>query len=175
MNEEWLGIVSQSQEYYGGGGYYGRIHKRVPRAAYYVLGDIWKEDMFEISAEEIEHVFSKERNQGVSIADAVARANDIGVRERKKGLHAEWVTASLGLEGKIREHFGDVDDELDFSAEQTGIVVTSVEPSPNFGARMQLRFQYEAVDDVFQESYSYSLLRGAISEDKKDIAARRLP
>lgn len=52
MNEEWFGIVAQSQLKKDG------IHRRVPRAAYYALQDIWKLSIYDSTKEEIEEHFN---------------------------------------------------------------------------------------------------------------------
>lgn len=52
MNEEWFGIVAQSEIKKDG------INRRLPRAAYYTLMDIWSLSMYESSEEEIEAHFN---------------------------------------------------------------------------------------------------------------------
>ncbi len=47
MNEEWFGIVAQSTFKDGD------VNRRVPRAAFYTLGDIWKLPLYESTREEV--------------------------------------------------------------------------------------------------------------------------
>ena len=47
MNEEWFGIVGQSEKKRNG------VNVRLPRAAYYMMEDVWAEDLYSISTGEI--------------------------------------------------------------------------------------------------------------------------
>ena len=54
MNEEWWGIVAQSENKIDG------INQRIPRGAYYLLKDIWNNiDPFKMSIKEIDDYFAK--------------------------------------------------------------------------------------------------------------------
>jgi beta-galactosidase len=51
MNEEWFGLLAQSQVKTEG------INNRIPRIAYYMLRDLWKLDQLKSTAEEVEAHF----------------------------------------------------------------------------------------------------------------------
>ena len=53
MDEEWFGIVAQSPITFNG------IHMRIPRAAYYLLQDIWRLSLYDSTDEEVEAHFAR--------------------------------------------------------------------------------------------------------------------
>ncbi len=146
MNEEWLGIVAQSEDYYGG--YYGLINKRIPRAAYYTIADIWQESMYELPTENVDIHFN-----AILPENGVARASELTNTETNR--HGSWIKLKPLLHGAMRGHWSDADQTLAFSFEQLVHLQTELQPTEYFGARINLRFQYETLDDTFFKSYSY--------------------
>ena len=71
MNEEWFGIVAQSESTDGG------VHRRVPRAAYYLLQNVWKLDLYRSTAKQVKDTFA-----GASLSDAVALAEPAAEQDR---------------------------------------------------------------------------------------------
>lgn len=69
MSEEWFGICAQSEEMVNG------INKRVPRAIYYFLQDIWQMSLYNASPAEIEKKFAN-----LPEAIYLARGNDQSVK-----------------------------------------------------------------------------------------------
>ena len=69
MNEEWFGIVGQSELTYDG------IHRRLPRAAYYLLQKIWTLDFYKSTPKQVKDSFA-----AASIAEAAALADPLVVR-----------------------------------------------------------------------------------------------
>ncbi|QEN04420.1 hypothetical protein EW093_06820 [Thiospirochaeta perfilievii] len=71
MNEEWFGIVAQSQLKKAG------INRRIPRAAFYTLGDIWSLSMYDSTPEEVEEHFAKiDPIKFVSLGEANVTKNE---------------------------------------------------------------------------------------------------
>ena len=70
MNEEWFGICAQSEIKDNG------INKRIPRAAYYLLKDIWKLSLYNSTEDQIEKTFS-----GLDSAMYLANGNEKSVKE----------------------------------------------------------------------------------------------
>lgn len=75
MNEEWWGICAQSVEKVNG------INKRIPRAGYYVLQQIWKLDPYDLKAEEIKTFFD-----ALDITPYVMMGEVGSIKERTSGL-----------------------------------------------------------------------------------------
>ncbi len=155
MNEEWLGILAQSTEYYPS--YYGKINKRVPRAAYFMLGEVWKENMFDLSSAEVRDHFST-----ISIEGHLARSLEL--KDKTASSKPDLVSISTDLAGGLRLHWSDKDVEqaaaANLSYGQTAILRTTIRPLENLEAKLDLRFQYEAQDDVFYDSYEYLITKG---------------
>lgn len=70
MDEEWFGLVAQSELTDNG------INKRIPRAAYYMLADIWKLSLYDSTQQDIDSAFASLRT-----ATYLARGNDVSVKE----------------------------------------------------------------------------------------------
>jgi hypothetical protein len=73
MDEEWFGIVAQSPITFNG------IHMRIPRAAYYLLQDIWKLSLYDSTDEEVEAHFSN-LNDGLYLSKGL----EIGLKQQDK-------------------------------------------------------------------------------------------
>ena len=70
MDEEWFGICAQSKLKDRG------IHKRIPRASYYMLQDVWKLSLYKSTEEEIE-----ERFASLDSAMYLANGNEKSIKE----------------------------------------------------------------------------------------------
>ena len=70
MDEEWFGICAQSKLTDRG------INKRIPRASYYLLQDIWKLSLYKSSEDEIDDTFAS-----LNTAMYLARGNEKSVKE----------------------------------------------------------------------------------------------
>ncbi len=66
MNEEWFGIVAQSPVKRDG------IHQRRPRAAYYLLQDLWKLNQFDSTTEDVDAHFARSIRPYVNRAEIAA-------------------------------------------------------------------------------------------------------
>jgi len=71
MNEEWFGIVGQGELDSAG------VHRRVPRAAYYLLKGIWALDLYRSSAKQVKEGFAS-----LSLAEALALATPDSLANR---------------------------------------------------------------------------------------------
>ena len=153
MNEEWWGIVAQSPRTEDG------INVRVPRAAYYLLTDMWKQDFYELTNGEIDSYFA-----GLQLGEYVARSEAQSQREQDSQLVT--VSGSLYIGG--RGHFSD-DIEIDengaddtngfnaiqYSTEQVATLDIAANPLEDFYTEVTLRAQLFALDDALFDSYSY--------------------
>lgn len=70
MNEEWFGICAQSKEMTPKG-----ISKRIPRATYYFLKDLWAKSMYNTTQKEIDDFFER-----IPEALYLARGNEESVK-----------------------------------------------------------------------------------------------
>ena len=70
MDEEWFGICAQSKLTDRG------IHKRIPRAAYYLLQDIWKLSLYKSTEEDIDNTFAS-----LNTAMYLANGNEKSIKE----------------------------------------------------------------------------------------------
>ncbi len=88
MQEEWFGIVGQSKLTEDG------INKRIPRAAYYLLSDIWKLSLYDATNEEVTASFA-----ALDMGAYVAKGNETSVKEsisEMKALSIDYVDLTVG-------------------------------------------------------------------------------
>ena len=76
MNEEWFGICAQSKITDRG------IHRRIPRAAYYMLADAWKLSLYNSTNQEIEKTFAS-LNTGLYLANGNEQSIKETLNEKK--------------------------------------------------------------------------------------------
>lgn len=88
MNEEWFGIVGQSALTDDG------IHKRLPRAAYFLLSDIWKLSLYDSTDTDVNAAF-----KALNPALYMARGNENSVKEsvsEMKMLTVDHIDITVG-------------------------------------------------------------------------------
>ncbi len=145
MNEEWFGVVAQSMRKEKG------IHVRVPRTAYYLLKDIWKQDFYEMSTADVEQHFDT-----VSIADA---EQAVAVQDIRRPLFEEsWFQPKLNLMAGFRVHSSG--EDVNYSHTYALSHTADFKPIHWLSGRYDLRVRYEALDDVFTRTYPYLAMKG---------------
>lgn len=101
MNEEWFGICAQSLETTPEG-----INKRVPRAVYYFLQDIWKMSLYNSTAQEVAQRFSTIRDTAY-----LDRSNEHSIRnDVKESRRIRIETATVGVQATTPLHVNTIKD-----------------------------------------------------------------
>lgn len=90
MQEEWFGIVAQSPRKDDG------IHRRIPRAAYYLLQELWKLPLYDSSSTDVADHFAAAASSSVL---ARGEANVIKEEEAWNPINLQGFTARV--EGRI--------------------------------------------------------------------------
>ena len=147
MNEEWWGIVAQSPVKTNG------VHERVPRAAYYVLKDLWKLDQINSTDEEISQHFD------FDILPYVNRAQIAAIRQQDE--EAKKVRFRGEVEFAAVGNFDDVDikggglDKISSSFGEWAYLGVDLEPFEKVDAGLTLRVQGHVPETTFElEEYS---------------------
>lgn len=114
MNEEWFGIAAQGvmDDNF--------IAKRVPRAAYYLLSDVFKLNMFEASQEEIDNLFSS-----------------LDMNEYLVRGEANTLSDKIDDKVKIRIDHASINTEMSVPFAVTGKEVLSDDYDPSAKARVE--------------------------------------
>jgi len=88
MNEEWFGIVGLGKAKDKG------IDRRLPRAAYFMLSDVWKLSLYDSTDEDIDTTFAS-----LDVARHIARGNEIGIKDSLLEMNAvsiDYVDLTVG-------------------------------------------------------------------------------
>ncbi len=102
MNEEWFGIVAQSTLKENG------IAKRMPRAAYYLMRDIWGLSLYDSTPEDVAAAFSN-----LDFALELQRGAEPGIRESLNERDAIRVSGISVTGGAISPIYKDTLDGLE--------------------------------------------------------------
>ncbi|MDT8297352.1 MAG: glycoside hydrolase family 2 TIM barrel-domain containing protein, partial [Spirochaetaceae bacterium] len=147
MNEEWWGICAQSTVKTDG------VHERRPRAAYYLLKDLWTLDQINSTPEEIAAHFDRD------VQPYVNRGEIEAIRQSDKEDPVVDFRGKMMFVGN--GHFTDIDminggiDQISTSRGQWAYLGLDISPFNSVDAGMTVRIQGEVPDTVFeQEAYS---------------------
>lgn len=101
MNEEWFGICAQSLETTPEG-----INKRVPRAVYYFLQDVWTISLYHSTAQEVAQRFAQIRDTAY-----LDKSNEHGLRAAiKETKRIRIEAASVGVQATTPLHVNTLKD-----------------------------------------------------------------
>jgi len=106
MNEEWFGILAQSTLKDNG------INRRIPRAAFYTLGDIWTLPLYESTPDEVDlHFNTLDTYRYLALGDS-----NVSKDEEKSKL---ITFKGMSLDFVISESFTDIDTDAAESADRS--------------------------------------------------------
>lgn len=152
MNEEWFGIVGLSELNFKG------VNKRLPRASYFLLGDVWKLSLYDSTNTEINESFLS-----LDMAQYIARGNEVSVKESLseiKVVSIDYFDLTVGAIAPIN-HEAIKDDSKNWKqhinakpyAETTvGIAANPVE---NLKATAAVKLWTEPKQSKLEEIYPY--------------------
>ncbi len=143
MNEEWFGIVAQSEHTWEG------INMRIPRAAYYMLADIWELSMYDATDAEITGHFAAidpavylsialERKLGQTLFEMPAIIEAVNLRTSLRGSFTD-VSVADGVTGVT---WGDA-EELD--------ITLNLPLARDLSGNVRLKFRGNTYDPLFAE------------------------
>lgn len=153
MDEEWFGIVAQSPLTMNG------INRRIPRATYYLMQDIWKLSLYDSSDAEVEQHFA-----GLQDSLYLAKGLETGLKQQAKerellSLSALDVTvgslASLDHE-KIKTDLASgipLQQAFKFTTYAESNVGFKLEPAENLSGNLYLRTWTAAEPSKLYEPY----------------------
>jgi hypothetical protein len=153
MDEEWFGIVAQSPLTMNG------INRRIPRAAYYLMQDIWKLSLYDSTDAEVEQHFA-----GLQDSLYLAKGLETGLKQQAKereflSLNALDVTvgslASLDHE-KIKTDLASgipLQQAFKFTTYAESNVGFKLEPAENLSGNLYLRTWTAAEPSKLYEPY----------------------
>ncbi|MCG8451725.1 MAG: hypothetical protein MI717_00920 [Spirochaetales bacterium] len=167
MNEEWWGIVAQSTVKKDG------IHERRPRAAYFVLKEIWELNQIESTPEEITEHFSMDIRPFVNQAKIAAV-----VQNRKERFSANF-RGEVGF--AVLSSFSDVDvadrtfDGVSTSVGEWAYLGTDLMPLQDVYLGLTLRLQGHSLQTDFElEAQSLDVrafeASGEIAESRTNVS-----
>ncbi len=164
MNEEWFGIAAQSTQKRDG------INVRVPRAAYYLLRDIWTLDQLASTPEEIEAHFARSVVPYVNRGD-IAALQQLNEEESVAEISGEAVFAGTAS-------WNDVDlEELETGGVETSVgqwlkLGLDVRPAETVSAGVTIRLQGDVPDTAFESRlyshYSPFILKSTALDDPRN-------
>lgn len=183
MSEEWFGIVAQSEIKRDG------INVRIPRAAYYMLQDIWQLSLYDSFPEDVEATFAY-----LDEATYLAKGNEKSIKQtltENKKFRISQASASVqattpvylnGLENTIESERnwknafrytnskGEI-NEPTVSAE--GIVGVEMNPVENLTGEVVMKFwsnePYSHLGDHWASYYEKSDIYGGNSSEKPHL------
>lgn len=155
MNEEWFGIVAQSKLTDSG------INKRLPRAAYFLLADIWKLSLYDSTTDEVAAAFAR-----LDPALYLSMGNEITVKEsinEMKAVSIDSVDLTVGAMAGIDHDNLEALNDADFSMKQgfdfkpfaETTVGIGVKPVENLSASVALRAWTAPKQTMFDDIYPY--------------------
>ena len=142
MNEEWFGIVGQSKNKEGG------IHKRVLRAAYYLLQDIWKLDQGQSSADEVKRHFDS-----IKVHNYLHAGEMAAIKNTLEEDPLVTVKGQVGFIGNIYFTDKEIEKKEDIHASHGEWVYSGfdLKPLENLQGGLTLRLQGLTPDTVFEQ------------------------
>jgi hypothetical protein len=171
MDEEWFGIVAQSPDTLDG------INKRVPRAAYYMLQEIWKLPLYESTKIEVEEAFSN-LDMGEYLAKGNAQTIKDDINDIKSVVITKMSTDVESMTQYNSETASNLTDDdnwtdalnTDYWASST--LGVTIKPFENFTASTSVKFVTGAdmtniADD--NASYVYDAGDGDDDDDDDDV------
>lgn len=135
MNEEWFGIVALGELSDDG------LHRRVPRAAYWLLKEAWTLDLYRSGSKQ-----AKDHFASLSIADAVARADATALRNELAERSPLSVSGSVEARGFLAATETDLaalegaKERLEFRCVETARVDLAFRPNDGLAAALSLDF-----------------------------------
>ncbi len=155
MHEEWFGVVALSPRTYNG------VHRRVPRAAYHLLGELWELPLYDSSEQEVVEHFD-----GVEAGLHLTRGESAGLREENQFEPISLEGFSLAIDGSVAIDDDDIDgDDWREAAEgRTGQemgVNLGFEPTEGLSGAAELRVWNDPIlpgfpqDDAVPAYYDY--------------------
>jgi beta-galactosidase len=160
MQEEWFGIIGLSERKLNG------VHRRVPRAAYYLLGDLWKLSIYDSTAQDVSRHFSN-----INPALSLAKGESIGIREamafnpvRLDGFFVKF-TGTTQIDKKGFEE-GWQDQAVNSLGQEAGFTV-GFEPAENLKGSAEVRVWGNPIvtgypqDNTYPVYYDYNKSNGS--------------
>lgn len=131
MNEEWFGIIAQSELKKD------EINRRIPRAAFYMLGDIWKLSLYDSSAEEVGSHFDR-----IDPARylALGEPNVLKNENKEKAVSIK----SLKLDAILSESFTDADLDAAESASRSPLSALEM----NHSEELSLTLEFNPLENL---------------------------
>ena len=177
MDEEWFGICAQSKLTDRG------INKRIPRAAYYLLQDIWKLSLYKSTEADIEKAFASlntamylSRGNEKSIKEIINQNNLVKIDTLDATIQVNTPVYLNRLWGAIKDNT-DVKDSFAYlnskdenhkttvSAETTlGLTVTPLE---NLSGSVVIKAWNDAPRTALGDEYASYYKKGPDSSDKQ--------
>jgi hypothetical protein len=163
MNEEWFGIVAQGELTEGG------IHRRIPRASYFLLQKIWALDIYRSTSKQIKDLFS-----ALSIADALATSQPayaIDALQARRPLSIKGAIETRfflsGTSDELANGFEAVKDSLESRHTETASIDIEFRPVENLSAGITVKFAGKSLFfNATQDPLSWFASPAAITWEK---------
>ncbi|WP_460054334.1 hypothetical protein [Spirochaeta dissipatitropha] len=149
MNEEWFGIIALSERKMNG------VHRRIPRAAFYMLGELWELSLYDSTTQDIQEHFSS-----IQSGLHLARGESMGIREalafKPISLDGFFLrfSASAELDDVAIEDDWRTNAELR-SGQELGLTF-GFEPYENFSGTAEMRFWRNPLLPAFLQHSAYA-------------------
>lgn len=153
MDEEWFGIVAQSPLTMNG------INRRIPRAAYYLMQDIWKLSLYDSTDAEVEQHFA-----GLQDSLYLAKGLETGLKQQAKEREFLSLSALDVTVGSLAQLNHDkiltdlasgvpIQQALKFTTYAESNVGFKLEPAENLSGNLYLRTWTAAEPSKLYEPY----------------------